>query len=147
MSHTVDLVPTPSSEIRQAILDPLRAFNAVLFQGALQGQDLAVALRDESGEVIGGLWSRTSGGWLAIELLFVPESLRGAGIATDLIRVAEEEALRRGCRSAWIDTINPEALRLYRRLGYQVFGELKDYPVGFTRSFLHKRLDGSPSGP
>ena len=43
-------------------------------------------------------------------------------------------------RPAWIDTLNPEALRLYQRLGYEIFGELKDYPVGGSRFFLQKKL-------
>jgi hypothetical protein len=47
---------------------------------------------------------------------------------------------RRDCHSAWIDTLNPKALELYQRLGYEVFGELKDYPVGGSRFFLQKKL-------
>ena len=62
------------------------------------------------------------------------------GLATRLITMAEEEAKRRDCHSAWLDTMNPQALSLYRRLGYEVFGELKDYPVGFSRFFLQKKL-------
>ncbi len=62
------------------------------------------------------------------------------GLATKLVAVAEEEATRRGCHSAWIDTLNPKACDLYRRLGYEIFGELKDYPVGGSRVFLQKTL-------
>jgi ribosomal protein S18 acetylase RimI-like enzyme len=36
--------------------------------------------------------------------------------------------------------MNPQALALYRRLGYTVFGELEDYPPGFSRFFLQKKL-------
>jgi ribosomal protein S18 acetylase RimI-like enzyme len=37
--------------------------------------------------------------------------------------------------------VNPQALTLYRRLGYEIFGELKDYPAGYNRYFLRKRLE------
>jgi GNAT superfamily N-acetyltransferase len=126
--------------IHRTILEGIRAFNARLFATERPGQDLAIAIRDSGGDAIGGLWGRTAGGWLAIELIFVPEALRGQGIATRLVAMAEEEAVRRDCHSAWLDTLNPDALRLYERLGYRVFGELKDYPRGGSRWFLQKAL-------
>jgi ribosomal protein S18 acetylase RimI-like enzyme len=119
----------------------VRDFNKTLFPDHPPGRDLAIAIRDpDNGESVGGLCGRTAGGWLAIELIFVPEAFRGMGLATKLIAMAEEEAKRRDCHSAWLDTMNPQALTLYRRLGYEVFGELKDYPVGSSRFFLQKKL-------
>jgi GNAT superfamily N-acetyltransferase len=136
-------VAEPSSDIHRAILDGIRAFNAALFTHERPGRDLAIVVRDpETNEAVGGLWGRTAGGWLAIELIFVPENLRGRGIATRLVAMAEAEALARDCHSAWLDTLNPEALRLYERLGYRRFGELKDYPRGGSRTFLQKQLAG-----
>jgi GNAT superfamily N-acetyltransferase len=134
----------PTSAIYRTILDGIRAFNATMMPHERPGQDLAIALHDPAGDaVVGGLWGRTAGGWLAIELVYVPESLRGQGIATRLVAMAEREALERGCHSAWLDTLNREALRLYERLGYRRFGELKDYPRGGSRYFLQKQLTGS----
>jgi len=127
--------------LRKVVVDGIRGFNAALFANHPPGQDLAIAIRDpETNEPVGGLCGRTAGGWLGIELLFVPEAFRGMGLATRLMTLAEEEAKRRGCHSAWIDTLNPKALALYRRLGYEIFGELKDYPVGSSRFFLQKKL-------
>ncbi|WP_114943139.1 GNAT family N-acetyltransferase [Microvirga calopogonii] len=119
----------------------LREFNKTLFVGHPPGRDLAIALREPgSDEPVGGLCGRMNGGWLAIELIFVPEAFRGMGLATQLIAMAEEEARDEGCHSAWIDTLNPKALTLYQKLGYELFGELKDYPVGGSRFFLQKKL-------
>jgi GNAT superfamily N-acetyltransferase len=133
-------IADPSEDIHQTILDGIRAFNATLFAAERPGQTLAVAIRDGSGAAVGGLWGRTAGGWLAIELIFVPDHLRGQGIAARLVATAEQEAIRRDCHSAWLDTLNPDALRLYERLGYRRFGELQDYPRGGSRVFLQKRL-------
>jgi GNAT superfamily N-acetyltransferase len=131
----------PSPEVHRAILDGVRAFNAAFFPDERPGRDLAIAIRDpQTRAVLGGLWGRTAGGWLAIELIFVPEALRGQGIASRLVAMAEAEALARDCHSAWLDTLNPEALRLYEKLGYRRFGELKDYPRGGSRHFLQKQL-------
>jgi GNAT superfamily N-acetyltransferase len=129
------------SVLHEIILKGVRGFNKTLFPNHPPGQDLAIAIHDaNSREPVGGLCGRTAGGWLAIELIFVPEALRGMGLATQLIAMAEEEAMRRDCHSAWLDTMNPQALTLYRRLGYDIFGELKDYPVGSSRFFLQKKL-------
>jgi len=130
-----------ASALQPILREGVREFNRILFAGHPPGRDLAIAIRDpDSGEPVGGLCGRMNGGWLAVELIFVPEIYRGMGLATQLIAMAEEEARDRGCHSAWIDTLNPKALTLYRRLGYEVFGELKDYPVGGSRFFLQKKL-------
>lgn len=148
MAHapTVAFVDEDDVTLHRIVLEGVRAFNRTLFSDHPPGQDLAIAIRDpESNEPVGGLIGRTNGGWLAIELIFVPEAFRGAGLGTTMIAMAEEEARRRGCHSAWLDTLNSEACSLYRRLGYQVFGELKDYPVGSSRFFLQKKLAPVPA--
>ncbi len=141
MTYSLGLVATPDPGIRAIILDGLRDFNRTVLSPGLQIDDLAVVIRDAADDsVVGGLWGRTGWEWLAVELIFVPESLRGRGIVSRLIALAEEEALRRGCHSAWLDTLNPDALSLYERLGYLRFGELKNFPVGGSRYFLQKSL-------
>ncbi|WP_262297960.1 GNAT family N-acetyltransferase [Microvirga sesbaniae] len=130
-----------ASALHPIVLEGVRDFNRTLFAGLPPGRDLAIALRDpDSNEPVGGLCGRMNGGWLAIELLFVPAAFRGMGLATRLIAMAEDEARSKGCHSAWIDTLNPRALELYRRLGYEIFGELENYPVGGSRFFLQKKL-------
>jgi GNAT superfamily N-acetyltransferase len=141
MSYEISLMAEPSPDLHRTILDGVRAFNKELFATWPPGQDLAIAIRDQDQGVVGGLWGRTAGGWLAVDLIFVPEHLRGAGLATQLIGLAEAEARRRGCHSAWLDTLNAKALTLYERLGYVRFGELKDYPLGTDRVFLQKKLE------
>jgi GNAT superfamily N-acetyltransferase len=141
MTHPrLELTAEPSPALRETVQAGIRQFNGRLFQAAPAGEDLSVAVIDEDGRPVGGVLGRTAGGWLAIDLIFVPEAMRGAGLATRLIAMAEDEARRRGCHAAWLDTLNPDALRLYRKLGYTTFGELADYPVGFTRHFLQKKL-------
>ena len=60
-----------------------------------------------------------------------------------MLAAAEAEAAQRGCQNAWIDTFNPDALRLYQRQGYTAFGQLDDFPAGRARTFLKKSLAGA----
>jgi len=70
----------------------------------------------------------------------VPESMRGKGLGTQIMGQAEAEARARGCHSAWLDTFEFRARGFYEGLGYSCFGELPDYPVGFSRYFMRKAL-------
>lgn len=91
-------------------------------------------------QLVAGLSGYTAWGWLYVQWLWVAEDRRGQGLAHALLAAAELEALRRGCHGAYIDTFNPQALRVYKKAGYEVFGALPDFPPGRTRSFLSKRL-------
>jgi GNAT superfamily N-acetyltransferase len=124
--------------VHRAVLDSLIAFNDTN-AGPSGYRPVAFAIEDERGSVIGGLSGAIAYGWLFVELLFVPESLRGRGIGTQLIQRAEAEASARGCHSVWLDTFEFQARGFYERLGYACFGELKNYPAG-PRYFMSKRL-------
>jgi GNAT superfamily N-acetyltransferase len=112
--------------------------------GRHDSQPLIVPIEDDRGRVIGGLWGRTAYDWLFMELLVVPEVLRGRGIGTEVVRRAEAEAISRGCHSAWLDTFEFQARGFYERLGYACFGELRDYPPGSARYFMKKMLATAP---
>jgi GNAT superfamily N-acetyltransferase len=139
ISATLELTDAPLAEDVAIIGDGLTAFNAADI-GPSGRRSLAILIRDGENKVIGGLSGYTGWGWLFTQWLFVPETLRGTGMAGRLLNEAEDEARRRGCGSAWIDTFNPVALKAYQRQGYEVFGALPDYPEGRTRSFLKKAL-------
>jgi len=139
MSVTIQLTDVATDALRDAIASRLIAFN-VEKTGRQDFRPLILVLQDDSGTAVGGLWGRTSFDWLFVELLFVPESLRGQGIGAELMRRAEAEAVARGCHSAWLDTFEFQARGFYERLGFTCFGELQDYPQGTARYFLQKRL-------
>lgn len=139
MTVRIELLDDPAPEDRQAILKSLVAFNDAAF-GPSDISPLAVLLRDEKGETIGGLWGRTSYGWLFVELLFVPEGLRGRGLGAELLAKAEEAARARSCRGAWIDCFGEANRRFYEGRGFGVFGSIPDHPDGVTRWFLKKAL-------
>jgi GNAT superfamily N-acetyltransferase len=134
----IELATGADDALRRAILAPLVAFNEAL-AGPSGHRTLALLLRDADGVARGGLWGNTAYGWLYTQMLVVPEAARGQGLGRELMRMAEAEALRRGCTHAWVDT-QFGGRGFYERLGYAVFGELADYPPGFTRTFLKKSL-------
>ena len=73
-----------------------------------------------------------------VDLVFLPDALRGRDIGTRMMALAEEEAQRRGCRAGVLCTINFQAPGFYQRLGWRVFGEIACDPPGTSRFFLTK---------
>jgi GNAT superfamily N-acetyltransferase len=130
--------PEDADDARKAILDGLIVYNDEKTGGS-DYRPIVLAVDDERGNTVGGLSGRTEFGWLFVELLFVPASLRGQGVGTELMRRAEAEAVSRGCHSAWLDTFEFQARGFYERLGYTCFGELPHYPTG-PRFFMSKVL-------
>lgn len=124
--------------LRNGILAPLVEYNVQRTQRH-DHRPLVVAVEDTRGAVLGGLWGQTAYDWLYVQLLVVPEALRGRGLGSNLMTRAEDEARRRGCHSAWLDTFEFQARGFYERLGYECFAELPDYPVG-GRHFMKKAL-------
>jgi len=138
MSFAIRRIESDHESLHKAVLESLIAFNDAK-AGPSGYHPVALAIEDERGQMIGGLSGGTAYGWLFVELLFVPELLRGQGVGTELLRRAEEEAVARGCHSVWLDTFEFQARGFYERLGYTCFGELKEYPAG-PRFFMSKRL-------
>jgi GNAT superfamily N-acetyltransferase len=141
-SLRIEAADAPDDSLRAAIATPLLAFNAAL-AGPSGQRALVLVLRDDSSAVVGGLWGATAYGWLYTQMLVVPEAARSQGLGSRLMHEAESLARARGCVGAWVDT-QFGARAFYERLGYVVFGELPDYPPGFSRTFLFKRLDTPP---
>jgi len=139
VDYTIRLTDTRDDAVRGAILAPLVAYNRAK-SGRDDPRPLVLTLEDSGGQVVGGLWGRTAYDWLFVELLFVPEAIRGSGIGRDLLTRAEHEAIARGCHSAWLDTFEFQARGFYERLGYTCFGELANYPAGSSRYFFKKSL-------
>jgi GNAT superfamily N-acetyltransferase len=131
------LLDDPTPDHRAAILNRLAAFNASFASPG--ASNLAVVL-DDGGETLGGLWGTCLYDWLTIELVFVPEQMRGQGVGSRLIQEAEAAAQARGCIGAWLDTFSFQARGFYEMLGYGLVGEIADHPRGGARYILSKRF-------
>ena len=100
---------------------------------------VALFLRDENGEVLGGLLGDIWAAWLHVRTLAVAAPLHGFG--KDLMKRAELYAVERGCTDAYLDTFSFQARPFYEKLGYRVFGTLENHPVGHQHYFMTKKLD------
>jgi len=83
-------------------------------------------LRRIAGFVVAHPVRRKYGRILTLDIL--PQARR-SGLATKLMHVCEERLHALGCGEIYLETAvnNEPAIRLYRKLGYQVLGTIPDY--------------------
>jgi GNAT superfamily N-acetyltransferase len=137
--YTMVLTASPDPADVQAVREGLDAYDAE--QGApVDWTPLMIFMRDPHGKVAGGLTGGTYWGWLYVGRLWIEERLRGQSYGSQILAEAEQEALRRGCHHAYVDTQDFQALPFYEKHGYIVYGVLNDMPIGHTRYSLEKKL-------
>ena len=112
--------------------------------GTRDYRPLGLALRAPDGTLLDGLYGATMWGWLMVDGLWITEELRGRGLGRRLLLAAEAVAVERGCRGAWLGTFDFQARGFYERLGYTVFAELPDFPLGHTHYHLRKAFTSPP---
>jgi GNAT superfamily N-acetyltransferase len=140
---TLLVAETPDRADYNIILKGLADFEEAAV-GPLDFKLLAILIKDEKGETLGGLWGKSMFRWLMVELIFVPERLRYSGLGTKIMIEAERIAKARGCIGIWLDTYSFQAPRFYEKLGFRTFGRVDDQPPGETRFFMQKRFDAEP---
>jgi GNAT superfamily N-acetyltransferase len=139
MELRIERKQNPTNEDREAILVPLRAYNASKSAGP-PPEPVALLIRDENEQILGGLYARLFYQWLYIDLLVVPEQARGQGLGSRLMQMAEELARERKCVGLWLDTFDFQAPDFYQKLGYSEIGHIAEYPPGHRHYFFQKRL-------
>ena|SRR5690242_2249523 len=136
---TVSFEPYAAAELRQRVQTMVDHHN-IASTGQADWYPVAFFLRDEAGEVLGGLLGEIWAGWLHIRTLALAAPARGQGFGRELMQRAERYARERGCTNAFLDTFSFQARPFYEKLGYRVFGVLENHPAGHQHFFLAKRL-------
>ncbi len=138
MSYKIALDVDPTDTDIRTVKQQLMVFNNQHAEPE-HYQRLVLFVRDDSEKIVGGLLGYTHWRWLFVQNLWVAESIRSLGYGRKLMQYAEQEARTRGCQHAYLDTFDFQALGFYQKLGYEIFGQLDDYPPGHTKYFLQKR--------
>jgi putative acetyltransferase len=124
------LYPAESNHFEPA--DGLRAPQGS-FYGLWRGEELVGC---------GGVKRFDADGYGEIKRLFVLDSERGRGVARQLMARLEADLVGHGIRLARLETgiHQPEALALYRRLGYVECGPFGGYAPDPLSTFFEKTL-------
>lgn len=105
------------------------------------GKPLVLVAQDQA-TIVGGLLGETQLAWLRLSIMAVAPDYRSRGIGAAMLARAERIAVERGCRYAFVDTMEYQAPDLYSRSGYSIAGRIPDWDShGHAKFYFTKRLN------
>jgi len=137
--HRITLEKKPAKKDLRFIEEALSSANIASTANADE-DELVIFARDAEGALIGACLGAARWRWLHVRILWVAPSHREKKLGSQLLRKAEQEGRRLGCRAAYLSTFSFQAKPFYRKHGYRVFGSLKGFPPPHTRWFMKKPL-------
>ncbi len=127
------------AKARKAILKGLVAYNRSQI-GRRKWKNLAITIRNDAGDIVGGVTGEAWADWLFVQLLWLDEAYRGQDLASRAMDALEDEARSFGAKHAYLDTFSFQARPFYEKRGYRVFGTLENYPDAHSRYWMTKSL-------
>ncbi|MDM0021056.1 GNAT family N-acetyltransferase [Variovorax saccharolyticus] len=135
------IIDAPQEEVRSGELGRrLRRFNYAVVGEYLDSQPVWLSARDPDDRMVGGLRGYVFLYWLHIDVLWVDETLRAAGLGSELLAQAEAKAKALGAHSAKLDTFEWQARDFYAKRGYREFGRIDNHTDGYYLAFMMKKL-------
>lgn len=146
MEYQVEVVREQHEDFTNFLSEKIRAYNnehssyhrESRQKGAVRPLQLIVT--DQQQQWIGGLTAEIYWGWVEIHKFWFSEEYRGKGIGNKLLAQAELVAKDMGATKALLTTYAFQARTFYEAHGYQVVGEIKDYPPGSSYYTMVKVL-------
>jgi len=129
----------PLSADFSALKKGLTQFNESV-TGDVIRETVSSFVKNDDGEIVGGILGEINWNWLHIQGLWIDESIRGEGWGSRLLTQLEHYALAMETTNIRLETTSFQALEFYLKSGNCVFGELPEMPQGHTSYFLKKQL-------
>ena len=133
----VEDAPAPAD---LALLEDHVAAAAVAAADVGDDEEFGIFVRDDDGRILAGVCGMVWGGCCELHAMWVDESLRGRGLARELMAGVEDEARRRGCALVEFFAYDVLARGLYERLGYETVGVIEGCPTGSAARWYRKDL-------
>ncbi|MDX1701659.1 MAG: GNAT family N-acetyltransferase [Melioribacteraceae bacterium] len=104
-------------------------------------KDVSAILRNDEGEIVGGITGKINWYCLHIDFLWIDESLRGKGYGKVLINNIEETAIENNCHVIQLDTFSFQAPKFYQSCGYEIVGVVENHPTEtMNQVYFSKKL-------
>lgn len=118
----------------------LRQFNYGFIGGYGEVQPVWLSAKDASGALVGGLRGFVFLGWLRVDVLYVDEAARRAGLGSRLLAAAEQKAMELGAKNVMLETFEWQAREFYIKQGYEEAARIENYIAGFYLAHMKKVL-------
>ena len=128
---------SPAPEDLKALRQGLIDYNLARIDRPL-ATDVAAFVRVDMGRVVAGVNGEIRWGWLFVDRLWVDDGLRGQGLGSKLLLLAEEACQARGVTRIMTDTSDFQAPAFYQKHGFETFATLDNRPPGHRSYFMRK---------
>jgi GNAT superfamily N-acetyltransferase len=137
MDYQIKALPEPDSEFATYLHGQIKEFNnqrspphkqVNLTEGAVKSVHIMVV--DADGQRQGGITALLFWDWLELEDFWLPETLRGQGLGSSILKQVEQMGKEQGASKVLLTTFEFQARTFYERHGYKVVGVIEDYPPG-----------------
>lgn len=134
-------IEEPSHELQETLWQHLRDFSNQQVKDPALAENRFFAITAElEGKLIGGAIALVYFRGLNLQCLWVHEDHRGLDLGTDFLLRVEKEARASQCSVIYGHTFGFQAPGFYLKQGYEVLGEIQDFPAGSTCFFMRKYL-------
>ena len=130
---------TPKKEDIKALRDILVEYNKKHFE-TLDQKEFLISIKDDNNQLIAGISGEIFGNWMEVDYLAVEEIFRKEGYGKNLLKQAEELALKENCKYILISTFGFQGKDYYPKFGYKEQMVLRNYPLIGTEHFFIKEL-------
>lgn len=126
----------------QRPLYPSESHHGIDVEALAAPQVLFAVTRDDAGRAVACGAIVVGPAFGEVKRMYVQPAFRGRGLARDLLVALEERAIAGGCTTFALETgfRQPEAIGLYRRLGYVECGPFGDYAEDPNSVFMRKTV-------
>ncbi|MFJ5562845.1 GNAT family N-acetyltransferase [Lysinibacillus xylanilyticus] len=102
-------------------------------------KNISFILREEGGEILGGISGTIFWYNLHIDYLWVDESLRGEGYGKELLNCIENIARENRCKLIQLDTFSFQAPGFYQKNGFEIVGVVEEHPNKENQQYYLKK--------
>jgi ribosomal protein S18 acetylase RimI-like enzyme len=141
-TNQVTFSASPTEEEVKLIQKRLEDYGREQTHGELDnpGIEINLVLKDNEGNVVGGLGVSTMIRVMHLDVFWVAEEYRKLGYGRDLVLEAERIGREKGCILSHTWSFSFQSPGFYQKIGYEVVGIYDGYPDGITEYVLRKSL-------
>lgn len=151
LTNTSDTSAPGCDLVRQWLREHNWAANPAFMEKLQQPEHAAqplILLTHTNGETIGGLFAETQLSWLRISIMSVHPEWRSQGIGAALLAEAEQQAVERGCKHVYVDTMDYQAPQFYLSHGFKIMGQIPDWDShGHSKIYFSKSVQTPALSP
>ena len=141
MASTLTFAPPSPDDLRAGTLGKqMRAFNYRVVGEYPEAQPVRLDVRDQDERLVAGVRAYVFLYWMHTDVLWVAQELRGQGLGSRLLGMAEAQGKALGARNAKLETFEWQARAFYVKQGYTEYGRIDDYVAGQYMAHMKKPL-------